>query len=168
MIQLGNGKNSKRGMLSIEMIGILAIIALIVVGAVVYISMMRKDSQTSDFIEKANIVVMKAKELYSDGFDATAAAGIPAKLQSLSKIKNPWDKGGADDFKIETDETDKTIDLIVSNVPEDSCMKILTSAKNSGLWTNWYLGTETSKDAKPSDCTDDAKITLRVKVAPGS
>lgn len=149
MKKLGKGE-SRRGMLSIEMIGVIAIIAIIVAGAAYYILTMNKDTKVSNTIAGMNMINTRMTEMQtiknSDTDFATNVVktlydtgNIPATFNYDSgTISSPW--GQIVIAPTAGSATEYTITL--KNIPLDICKKMMPKfSKNNTPWSKIIQGT---------------------------
>ena len=148
-LRLGAKNGTRRGALSLEMMGVIAIIGILVMGGLYYLSIMMRDSKVNSAISSMQLINTKVNEMFvneSDFSDLTVARFIrsgnaPSSLLTSDKtgLKSPWGSmtlGPADS----SSGTNDTFAITFQIIPEDVCQRLASVVRGSGAWQSVSIG----------------------------
>lgn len=132
-------RDSRRGALSLEMLGVIAIIATIATSGIYYLNIMRRDTNVTDTIAAMELINTKVSEIYNNepnynGLTAELFIGTgnaPSNMVNNDRngLKSPWGE-----VTLEPDGGDETFALTFENVPQDVCQRLGAVLRNSTAW----------------------------------
>ncbi len=142
-LKSGQLNKKQRGRSMIEMLGVLAIVGILSAGGIAGYSMAMQSHKTNALIDKIQLIVQKTREFYNGEYEQVRAERL-IDSGMLKDLDNPFGgsfsiwfgtlPNGSGCFYITTNGS-------LSNIPEDSCVKILTTYwGDSGVF--WGISTD--------------------------
>lgn len=153
----------KKGALSMEMMGVIAVIGVIASAGIYYMNVMMRDTKINNTISAMQTIHVKLSEMYANesgyGDDIVEklikSGNAPKSLVSGSNLRSPW--GGIEISAASSGESgndDDTFAMKFTSVPYDVCQRFGQAINSSGTWKKLAVGT-TAYDAD-----DDADESL--------
>ena len=146
---LKNRKNRK-GALSLEMMGIIAIIAVLVMSGLYYLNIMMRDTKVNDVVAAMQLIHTKAAEMYNneasyEGLNDKIfinSGNAPSSMVSAdrTKLKSPW---GNVTLSSNGNDSNESFTLKFENVPGDVCQRLGSVMRNSTAWQSLKVGSGT-------------------------
>lgn len=170
------GDKKRRGALSLEMMGIIAIIGVLVMSGLYYLNIMMRDTKVNDMVSAIQMINTKVAEMYNNeanynGLSAKMlidAGNVPTSLVDGTRagLKSPWGAmtlapvAGPENGGAETAYT-----LTLEGVPGDVCRRLTTSMRRATAWYSISTGgtefkldptnTENMTNWANQECGDD-------------
>ena len=149
-LRLGAKNGTRRGALSLEMMGVIAIIGILVMGGLYYLSIMMRDSKVNSAISSMQLINTKVNEMFvneSDFSELTVARFIssgnaPSSLLTSDKtgLESPWGSMTLWPANSSPGATNDTFAITFQSIPEDVCQRLASVVRGSGTWQSVSIG----------------------------
>lgn len=175
-------KNAKeRGALSLELMGVIVVIATIMVSGLYYVSIMMRDAKVNNTISSLSLINTKIGEMYlnESSFNGITAAkfiksgNAPSSMvASSTALKTTW--GPLTVAAAELDSVaDATYALGLEKLPSDVCQRLGSMMGNaSSMWVKMKVGGgaeyefgsgDSLVDYLSTNCANDVTMTLTAR-----
>lgn len=155
-------KKNRKGALSLEMMGIIAIIAVLVMSGLYYLNIMMRDTKVNDVVAAMQLIHTKVVEMYNNEpsyeglndkiFIQSGNAPTSMVNADRSGLKSPWGK-----VSLTTTSPYEDFTLTFDNVPGDVCQRLGSVIRNSTAWEQLKVGSGTYKLSDTGVGTSKAK-----------
>lgn len=141
-------KRSMSGRSMIEMLGVLAIIGVLSAGGIAGYSMAMNAYKTNEVASRVQTMSTQVRVLYQGKYDFDKADSSSAPLAQLgyaTDFRNPF--GGAN-IAAEGERANGQFKITVADVPQDACVKYLTTVwADSSMFNGLNVGATTGSPA---------------------
>lgn len=144
-------KRGKKGAISLEMMGVIAVLGLIAAGSIYYISMMLRDTKVNSTVEALQLINTKVNEMYlnepsfsgltSEIFAKSGNASANILNGDKTGLRSPWGTITID--PVSSDSTDDTFKITLSRLPQDVCQKLSSTVMSGSSWQSIKVGAAT-------------------------
>lgn len=154
----------KRGALSLEMMGVIAVIGAITVAGLYYMNIMMRDTKVNNAIAAMQLINTKINEMYLnersyDGLDDEIfikSGNAPSSIvDSTGKgMRSPWGAMTLSPVADEDGNENATFTLTFNTLPDDVCQRLGNIMQGSTAWQKVTI------NSTSYDIDDDADTSL--------